>query len=75
VYPIFSYIRHSNIELTFLVDHLSVLEGSVLEAKVKFLGVSLGETLVDHLSVGVDDAVEGETGSLDGVLVHFVFIY
>ena len=35
----------------------------------------IGEAWSHHSGVGVEDAVEGKTCSLDGVLVHFSFFY
>ncbi len=43
-----------------------------LEA-VLAVSAEAGESGGDHAGVGEEDAVEGEAGSLDGVLVHFVF--
>ena len=42
----------------------------VLEA-VLAVGAEAGEGGGDHAGVREEDAVEGEAGSLDGVLVHF----
>ncbi len=43
----------------------------VLEA-VLAVSAEAGEGWGDHAGVREEDAVEGEAGSLDGVLVHFV---
>ena len=61
--------------LTFGLSGLSVHEGSVLEREVESLFVGTGEARGDHSGVGVDDSVQRQTGSLDGMLVHFYFIY
>ena len=60
------------IALTLHGRHSAVLVGLVLERDVELLGLGHGEASHNHLGVGVDDAVEGEAGSLDRVLVHFV---
>ena len=51
--------------LTVLVELHSELQ-SVLVCLI-------GEARCDHSGVGVEDAVEGQTCSLDWVLVHFSF--
>ena len=61
-------------KLTLHVGDSSVLVGLELERKVELLLLEGGESGHDHLGVRVDDTVHGETGSLDGVLVHFVFL-
>ena len=50
---------------------LAVFVGLVLEGEVELLRVEPGEPVHDHLCVGVDDAVDGQAGTLDWVFVHF----
>ena len=67
------HFTHSEI-LTAGFHLFAALENTVLEVQIEFVGVDIGEALVDHSCVRVKDAVEGKTGSLDWVLVHFCFI-
>jgi hypothetical protein len=55
-------------------DLLAGFEGTETELQIELVGRNTWETFVDHFSVGEEDAVEGKTGSLDWVLVHFSFI-
>jgi len=61
--------------LTLGASVLSILKGSVLEGKLELLGFGVGEATHDHHSVGEDDAVHGEAGLFDGVIVHIFFLY
>ena len=61
-------------KLTFGSDSSAILKGSILERELELLLFECWEAVHDHLGVGVDDAVQAETGSLDGVLVHFMII-
>ena len=45
-----------------------------LELEAVFASVKAREGRRNHSSVGQKDAVEGQTCSLDGVLVHFDFL-
>lgn len=64
--------------LSYLLTHracvLSILEGLVLERECELLGFGVGEAAHDHHGVGEDDAVHGEAGLLDWVLVHLVLV-
>ena len=44
-----------------------------LVLKAESSGVGSGEGIGNHSGVGEEDAVEGQTGTLDGMLVHFMF--
>lgn len=57
--------------LTLDLDSFAVFEGLVLERQVELLRVEFGEAAHDHLGVRENDAVHGEAGALDRVLVHF----
>ena len=66
--------RSSTVLLTLGLNSLSVGEGSVLEREVESLGVSSREARGNHFGVGVDDSVQGQASSLDGVFVHFYLL-
>ena len=57
--------------LTLDRSDLSVVVGAVFEVEVILLHVEHGEPLQDHSGVAEKDAVHRQTGSLDGVFVHF----
>ena len=71
----FSYwIRMTDIRsvaLTLSFDFLAVLELLHQEGEVVSLWITLWEAFLDHLGVGEEDSIEGETGSLNWVFVHF----
>ena len=60
-------------KLTLHHGHFALIVDSVLETKVELLLLEIGETFVNHAGVGVDDAVERKAGSLNWVLVHFLY--
>ncbi len=53
------------------LDRLAVFKGLVLEGEDKLLGVESGLSSHENLCVRVNDAIHGETGTLDWVFVHF----
>ena len=59
--------------LTSLLSDFARVVDSVLKAQIKLLLLKVGEALVNHAGVGVDDAVERKAGSLNWVLVHFLY--
>ena len=58
--------------LTLNRGNFATLNSLVLEREVELLGLGLGEARHEDSGVGEEDAVHGQTGSLDRVLVHFV---
>ena len=60
------------------VDILSAgLFAAIVELHLELhaeLALGVGEAGEDHLGVGEKNAVEGQAGSLDGVLVHICFL-
>lgn len=56
--------------LTSLLSNFARVVDSVLEAQIELLLLKVGEALINHAGVGVDDAVQGKSSSLDWVLVH-----
>ena len=54
-------------------DLLSSLVELHLELEAVLGRVNIGEGVGNHSGVGEEDAVEGQTGALDGMLVHFLY--
>jgi len=57
-------------------EQLGVSEGSVTEGNAHLVDIFTGrdgEASLDHSSVGVHNAVHGETEALHGVFVHLSF--
>ena len=67
-----SYSKVIVLKLTLGISSRSIVKGSVLEGKLELLSLGIGEASHDHHGVGEDDAVHGETGLLDWVIVHFL---
>jgi hypothetical protein len=61
-------------KLTLQLSHFALIVNSVLETKVELLLLEIGETFVNHASVGVDNAVERKAGSFDWVFVHICLL-
>jgi len=60
--------------LTFSLGFLAILVSLHEEGQVVSLSAASGEASLDHLGVGEEDPVEGKTGSLDWVFVHFYLL-
>jgi hypothetical protein len=61
-------------KLTLQLSHFALIVNSVLETKVELLLLEIGETFVNHASVGVDNAVERKASSFDWVFVHICLL-
>ena len=66
-WPIYNIIEI----LTFLINNLAILIGSVLESEFELLGFCLWEASEDHLCVGEENPIHGQSCSFDWMFVHF----